>query len=150
MSQQIITGGNGISGQTGEQVKDIINENFTELYDKDRQIWTEKISGVEDLLFRSDGPSVLVLDSGEILVAFHGYYTEEVEDEGAATIFTVRSSDGGRSFNSPVKQFDSIGAVGTYLPSLYQRDNGSVFMLVYVNPTLITSEIWKVESSDGG
>ena len=33
MAQQIITGGNGSTGQTGEEVKDIINENFTELYD---------------------------------------------------------------------------------------------------------------------
>lgn len=32
MAQQTITGGNGVSGQTGEQIKDIINENFTELY----------------------------------------------------------------------------------------------------------------------
>ena len=33
MAQQIITGGNGTSGQTGMQVKVIINENFSELYD---------------------------------------------------------------------------------------------------------------------
>lgn len=32
MAQQIITGGNGTTGQTGEQIKDIINENFTENY----------------------------------------------------------------------------------------------------------------------
>jgi hypothetical protein len=32
MPQQIITGGDGTTGQTGEEVKDMINENFTELY----------------------------------------------------------------------------------------------------------------------
>lgn len=32
MARQIITGGNGTSGQTGEEVKDMINENFEELY----------------------------------------------------------------------------------------------------------------------
>jgi hypothetical protein len=33
MAKQVITGGNGASGQTGSQVKGIINDNFTELYD---------------------------------------------------------------------------------------------------------------------
>jgi hypothetical protein len=32
MAKQILTGGNGTSGQTGQQVIDIINSNFTELY----------------------------------------------------------------------------------------------------------------------
>jgi len=32
MAQQTITGGDGTTGQTGESVKDMINENFTELY----------------------------------------------------------------------------------------------------------------------
>lgn len=32
MAQQTITGGDGTSGQTGEQVKNIINQNFTENY----------------------------------------------------------------------------------------------------------------------
>lgn len=32
MAKQVITGGDGATGQTGEQVKDIINENFDETY----------------------------------------------------------------------------------------------------------------------
>jgi hypothetical protein len=33
MAKQVITGGNGASGQTGSEVKGMINDNFTELYD---------------------------------------------------------------------------------------------------------------------
>ena len=36
MAQQLITGGDGSTGQTGEEVKDIINENFAEVYGKFR------------------------------------------------------------------------------------------------------------------
>lgn len=33
MAKQTLTGGNGTSGQTGQQARDMINDNFTELYD---------------------------------------------------------------------------------------------------------------------
>lgn len=32
MAQQLLTGGNGTTGETGQQVRDKINQNFTELY----------------------------------------------------------------------------------------------------------------------
>lgn len=114
------------------------------------QITTIKLSGIENDIFRSDGPSALVLENGNIIIAYAGYETESVVDAGPATIFLVTSTNGGRTFSAPVRQFVSIGATGTYLPSLYQRDDGSVFMLVYVQNSIATSELWKVESNDGG
>lgn len=50
MAQQTITGGNGTSGQTGSEVKVIINENFTELYEA--AVFTQDVTFV-----LSDGKS---------------------------------------------------------------------------------------------
>jgi hypothetical protein len=39
MAKQTLTGGNGTSGQTGQQARDMINDNFTELYDANVGVW---------------------------------------------------------------------------------------------------------------
>lgn len=46
MAQQVLTGGNGTSGQTGLQVRTMINENFTEIYGGDADYVIEKISTI--------------------------------------------------------------------------------------------------------
>lgn len=72
MAYQEITGGDGNTGQTGEQVKDIINENFVELY-----------TAVEEVFSRA-WTETLLFDKPEI------YYAPHVQD--ADINFTLAGS----------------------------------------------------------
>jgi hypothetical protein len=45
MTQQLISGGNGLDGQSHRQIKDNINENFTELYDRTLNVLDKGLLG---------------------------------------------------------------------------------------------------------
>ena len=102
-----------------------------------------------DSLTRSDNPSVLRLANGNLIMGFQGFSGSTV-DTGLATLYTCISTDDGKTWSSPVKQFESIGSTGTYNPSFYQRLDGSVFVILLVQQSPSTSDLWKVESADGG
>lgn len=144
MAVRELTGGNGSSGQTGLQTREIINYNFEELYEE-----TIDIATSATVNFRADQASVCLLPDGNYLMAF-GVVTGNIEDSGLFDIFICRSTDGGKTYSTPAKAFDRIGGFSTYIPSLFVRPDDSVYMIVLVQPTLITSELWKVESTDQG
>ena len=60
MAKQVLTGGDGTSGQTGLQTRNIINENFTELYDA-------KHARQHTLVNTSDHAPVEEADKGKLL-----------------------------------------------------------------------------------
>lgn len=83
MAYQEITGGDGATGQTGEQVKDIINENFVELYEAVEEVFSRAFT--ETLLF--DKPEI--------------YYAPHVQDDDinftlAGSGHMVNNSSGAR------------------------------------------------------
>ena len=57
MQQGIITGGNGVEGQTNRQVRDIINENFTNLF---------HLSGLNNFINVSD-PSYVITATDDFI-----------------------------------------------------------------------------------
>lgn len=107
------------------------------------------IHGSATTNFRADASSVIQLNDSTYLMAY-GVVTGNIEDNGLFDIFTTISTDYGKTYSTPVKAFNRIGGFSTYIPSLHKREDGSVFMIVLVQPTLVTSELWKVESADGG
>lgn len=125
MSQQTITGGDGSTGQTGEEVKDIINENFTELYlatsDEFSRAYTE----------------TLIFDKKEI------FYAPHVQDDDmvfslATSGHLVNESSGARM----TVAFDGIHSIsfGPEFNELIGFDNGDIIeagtrkiYLLYVN-----------------
>ena len=140
MSREIINNGEG-----GLSVRNKLNSNFYEKF-------VETITIAEytgDLLTRSDNPSVLRLANGNLIMGFQGF-SGAVADTGLATFYICLSTDDGATWSTPVKQFESLGTTGTYNPSLYQRLDGSVFAILLVQQSPATSDLWKVESNDGG
>lgn len=107
------------------------------------------LSSPTDGYARSDAPSQLTLADGTILIAYTGY-PGSVADAASAEIVGVTSSDGGATWSTPTVLVGLIGGKPIYIPSLYMRNNGSVFMIVFLQPTTITGEFWKIESTDGG
>lgn len=111
MSQQIITGGDGSTGQTGEEVKDIINENFTELYlatsDEFSRAYTEE----------------LIFDKKEIFYAPH-VQDDDIMFSLASSGHLVNESSGARMTIA----FDGVHTIscGSEFSELIGFENGDI------------------------
>lgn len=107
------------------------------------------LAGSTNSLNRVDASSALTLPNGNILVATSGF-PGAVSDASPAKIYTMVSTDGGKTFSAPILAVDFIGGKGVFIPSLDIRSDNSVYMLVLVQTTTSTNAVWKIESNDGG
>lgn len=101
---------------------------------------------------RSDTASIVELDDGRLVVAYHGYQPgpEHGDDFGAAVVFMQESHDGGATWiNERLVVDNHPGDVNTMDPSLLKLDDE--LLLGYVrNHTPTDSSMQIVRSRDGG
>lgn len=71
MARQVITGGDGTTGQTGEQVKNILNENFVELYPNVTSFTTTLTFTKPQQDMYTDQAGVITIDA-DLTGALHG------------------------------------------------------------------------------
>jgi len=101
---------------------------------------------------RSDTASIVELDSGHLVIAYHGYRAgfEHGDDFGCAVVFMQESHDGGVTWvNERLVVDNNPGDVNVMDPSLFQID-GELLLSCIRNHTPTDSSMEIVRSRDSG
>lgn len=117
-------------------------------YHDDNNVLSSTIDSENTGNIRNDQPTFVKLDNGDIVVAYNHFGAAE-EDDSFAQIWRATSTDGGKTWETPVLLQGIVsGAINSLVPSFYKKTNGNILMLFFAQtaptPTPL-SKIYKIE-----
>lgn len=102
-----------------------------------------------NVLRRSDQASIVRMSNGNLLMAWTAY-TQGTEDGALAHIHGAESNDNGLSWHNYRVLVDNFDTVGTYIPSLYMKSDGTLIMNLLSQNSDTTSRFFSLTSNDNG